>query len=103
LFSILKKRDGELAARDIPHVEFARAEKLPVVKMRELPPLPGKRAASSDKASVAGFPFTSTSRTFPFPSEQADCSLAEKSEKEDCESDVSSRVCAPDARREEAA
>ena len=93
LFSILKKRAGELAASEISHDEFARAEKLPAVKMMPLP----------SEESDAGFPFTSTSRTFPFPSEQADCSFAEKSEKEDCESDVSRRDCALEARRELAA
>ena len=90
-------------ASEISQDEFARAEKLPAVKVMLLPSLPGKRAASSAKASVAGFPFTSTSRTLPLPREQADCNLAEKSEKDACESDVSRRNCEAAARREEAA
>ena len=53
--------------------------------------------------SAAAFPFISTSRTLPFPSAQADWSLAENSEKEDCEMERSRRDCADAARREEAA
>jgi len=93
MFSILKKRAGELAASEISQEEFARTEKLPAVKEIMFP----------STASSAGFPFTSTSRTLPFPREQADCNLAEKSKKEDWESDVSRRDCAPEARRELAA
>jgi len=84
--------EGEFSASESPHGEFARAEKLPAVKVMEFP------SAKSD----AGLPLTSTVRVLPLPIEHADCSFAENSLKEDCESDVSSRACALAARREEA-